>query len=150
MLAGADTGFSQAQDYRSSTGAILYVLGLEVIQVGAAVACLGLYRPWGERLPQWLPAIGGRIIHRLVPTTIGSIGAVLLSTIVAAFALLFLLVGTGLLDAQTPADGMSGLQATAMAACYAPMLLWPPALIVGLVGYWRRRAPRQHRRPGRP
>ena len=141
MLAGADTGFSQAQDYRSSTGAALYVLGLDAIQVGAALACLGLYQPWGERLPRWLPVVGGHVIHRLVPTIIGGIGAALLSGIVAAFALLFLLAGTGMITAQTPATGMSALQAAVLSACYAPTLLWPPALIAGLIGYWRRRAP---------
>ena len=38
---------------------------------------------------------------------------------------------------------MNGWQVAILVAAYAPMLLlWAPALTVGLVGDWRRRTPR--------
>ena len=44
---------------------------------------------------------------------------------------------------QAPADGMNGWQVAILVAAYAPMLLlWAPALTIGLIGYWRRRTTR--------
>lgn len=42
-----------------------------------------------------------------------------------------------------PADGLNGWQVAILVAAYAPMLLlWAPALTIGLIGYWRRRTTR--------
>lgn len=44
---------------------------------------------------------------------------------------------------QAPADGMNGWQVAILVAAYAPMLLlWAPALTIGLIDYWRRRTTR--------
>lgn len=49
----------------------------------------------------------------------------------------------GLAEGQTPADGMNYWQLAILVAAYAPMLLlWAPALTIGLIGYWRRRTTR--------
>ena len=111
MLAGADVGFGRADLFRTSAGGIAYVVVLELIQVGAALACLGLCRPWGERLPPWVPGAGGRAVPRRLPVIVGGAGNLLLYLIIydVAFSL-----------------------------CYGPMLAWPVALTVGLVGHWRR------------
>ncbi len=53
------------------------------------------------------------------------------------------LVWLGLADGRPPADGMNGWQVAILVAAYAPMLLlWAPALTIGLIGYWRRRTTR--------
>ena len=52
-------------------------------------------------------------------------------------------VWLGLAEGQTPADGMNHWQLAILVAAYAPMLLlWAPALTIGLIGYWRRRTTR--------
>jgi hypothetical protein len=49
-----------------------------------ALLTLGLVRPWGERVPSWIPLFGGwRIPPRLVEAVAGT-GAVLLALIFAA------------------------------------------------------------------
>ncbi|MGJ6980742.1 hypothetical protein ACSDQ9_09480 [Aestuariimicrobium soli] len=70
MLAGADTGFALAPLFRSNPEAIRYVLTLDVLQLGGAIACVGLARRWGERWFSWLPVIGGRVIPRRGPVAL--------------------------------------------------------------------------------
>ncbi|MEC0175087.1 DUF3995 domain-containing protein [Paenibacillus favisporus] len=50
-----------------------YIAGVAVMLAGFFL--LGLVKPWGKKVPQWVPLIGGRSIHPLlflVPTLIGS------------------------------------------------------------------------------
>ena len=141
MLAGADLGFAEAGLFRDSTGGRLYVLGLEVVQVGAAALCLGLCMRWGERIPPAVPLLGGARIHRLVPTVLGGLGAVALTWIIATLVVQFMGRWLGLTDVWTPADGMDVGQRVLLALAYAPALLWPFALVLALIGYWRRRSP---------
>ena len=143
MLCGVDLGFSQADFFRSNASATAYVLRLETIQVLAGTLCLGLIRPWGERVPRWVPRLGRREIPRILPLVVGGIGNALLYYINATLAIRFGAVWLGLTEGRTPADGMNHWQLAILVAAYAPMLLlWAPALTVGLVGYWRRRTPR--------
>ena len=143
MLCGADLGFSQADFFRSNASATAYVLGLEAIQVLAGTLCLGLIYPWGERVPRWLPLLGGREIPRLLPLAIGGTGHALLYYINGTLVIRFGSVWLGLAEGQTPADGMNLWQLAILVAAYAPMLLlWAPALTIGLIGYWRRRTTR--------
>lgn len=142
MLCGVDLGFSQADFFRSNASATAYVLGLESVQVLAGALCLGLIRPWGERVPHWVPCLGGREIPRILPVVVGGIGNALLYYINATLVIRFGAVWLGLAEGQTPADGMNHWQVAVLVAAYVPMLLlWAPALTVGLVGYGRRRAP---------
>ena len=138
MLAGVDTGFQLAQTYRSNPLAAGYVLGLEAVQVTAAVLCLGLGYAWGERVPRWVPRIGGRAVPRWLPIVAGGAGNALLYVIVYGVTVLFALRWLGLAQGFTPTPGMSPAQVAALALAYAPMLAWPPALTVALIGYWRR------------
>ena len=142
MLTGADVGFGYADLYRDSAGGTIYVLALETVQVGAAVACVGLCRPWGETVPRWVPGLGGRTIPRLLPLVLGGVGNLLLYLIIYSVAALFALAVLSRPPAWTPAHGMSTGQTVVFALCYAPMLLWPAALTVALVGYRRRWMPR--------
>ena len=140
MLAGVETGFAEADAYRDGAGGTAYVLGLEVLQLGAAASCLGLCQPWGERVPRWVPGIGGRVFSRLPPTIAGGVGAGLLYLAIGGTALSLARRWLGLAEGWTPTDGMGTGQTTVLALAYAPMLVWPIALTVALVGYWRRRA----------
>lgn len=142
MMAGADVGFGYAYLYRGSAGGIVYVLALESVQVGAAIACVGLCRPWSERVPGWVPGLGGRTIPRRLPMVLGGIGDALLYLIVYYVATRFALAALSRPPGWTPAQGMSTGQTWVLALCYAPMLLWPVALTVALIGYWRRRTAR--------
>lgn len=142
MMAGADVGFGYAYLYRGSAGGIVYVLALESVQVGAAIACVGLCRPWSERVPGWVPGLGGRTIPRRLPMVLGGIGNALLYLIVYYVATRFALAALSWPPGWTPAQGMSTGQTWVLALCYAPMLLWPAALTVALVGYRRRWMPR--------
>ena len=142
MMAGADVGFGYAYLYRGSAGGIIYVLALESVQVGAAIACVGLCRPWGERVPRRVPGLGGRTIPRLLPLVLGGVGNLLLYLIIYSVAARFALAALSRPPGWTPAQGMSTGQTWVLALCYAPMLLWPVTLTAALVGYWRRRMPR--------
>ncbi len=138
MLAGADVGFGRADLFRTSAGGIAYVVALELIQVGAALACLGLCRPWGERLPPWVPGAGGRAVPRRLPVIVGGAGNLLLYLIIYAVALTFTLALLRDPPSWTPVEGMGPAQLVVFSLCYGPMLAWPVALTVGLVGHWRR------------
>lgn len=140
-LPGVDTGFAEAELYRSDAVTVAYVLGLDAAQLVFGGLCLGLVRPWGERLPAWVPGLGGRVIHRAVPTVLGGVGALLLYVIMGELLITFGGVWLGLTEGWTPAAAMSPGQATILGVAYTPFFLWPVALTVALVGYWRRRSP---------
>ncbi|WP_220667458.1 hypothetical protein [Propionibacterium australiense] len=149
MLVGVDTGFMYAQFYRDGGAGTAYVLRLEAIQLGAAALCLGLCHSWGERVPRWVPGLGGRVIPRPLPVVVGGLGDALLYVIIGGTAARFASRWLGIAEGLTPTDGMSPGAIAVLALAYAPMLIWPVALTVALVGYWKRRAPRtprQHRR----
>ncbi|WP_106819821.1 hypothetical protein [Janibacter massiliensis] len=141
MLAGAPLGFAEADEFRSDPALVGYVLGLDAVELVAATLCVGLARPWGERVPRWVPGLRGRRIHRLLPTAAGWLGWAVVTLFVVSLAVQFggaWLAGTG---AWTPADGMNLWQRVVLGVTYGPMALWPALLAVALVGYWRRRAP---------
>ena len=146
MMAGADTGFGRTDLYRGSAGGTAYVVTLELLQVGAGLLCLGLCQSWGERAPRWVPAAGGRTIPRTLPILLGGAGNLLLYLIIYPVALLFGLALLSEPPSWTPIEGMNVGQRIVFSLCYAPMLLWPIALTVGLVGYWRRHRPPLRRR----
>lgn len=138
MIAGADVGFGLADLYRGSVEGAAYVFALEALQVGAGLLCLGLYQKWGERLPGWVPVVGGRSIPRKIPLIVGTVGNILLYIIVYSVAALFPIALLQQPPAWTPAEGMNTTQAFIMSLCYTPMLIWPIALTVALIGYRRR------------
>ncbi len=145
MLVGVDTGFMYAQFYRDGGAGTAYVLRLEAIQLGAAALCLGLCHSWGERVPRWVPGLGGRVIPRPLPVIVGGLGDALLYVIIGGTAARFASRWLGITEGLTPTDGMSPGAIAVLALAYAPMLIWPVALTVALVGYWKRRAPRTPR-----
>lgn len=141
MLVGVDLGFGMAPMFRGSGEGMAYVLALDVVQLVAAILCLGLCMRWGEQLPQWVPLLGGSRIHRLLPTVLGALGAIALCVLIASLLAQFIPSWMGLTDAWTPTQGMGPGHRLLVTMAYAPALLWPIALVAGLVGYWRRRSP---------
>lgn len=139
MLAGADTGFAEADIYRSSASGALYVLLLDALQVGAAALSLGLCYGWGEKVPKWVPRLGGKTVHRRLAAIVGGTGALCLYFVVGVIAVRIIGVSAGVWEGWTPMAGMNSAQRAVLVAAYGPAALWPFALTVGLVGYWRRR-----------
>jgi hypothetical protein len=117
-----------------------YVASLSVVSLGAALLTIGLVRRWGEVVPQWLPLIGGRrvpVLAAVVPAVCGAV-------------VLFGLVGYGLanmtvLDVNKPAEVPGCLPPQKESGgwlvilAYAPLIAWPPLLLLVTVAYYRRR-----------
>lgn len=142
MLAGLPTGFAYPELYRGSADGVLYVLGLELVQLLAAVLAFGLIRRWGEVVPRGVPGVGGRTIPWILPTVLGAVGAVVLAAIMVLLLLQFWRVGSGQIEGWLPADGMNAIEATVLYIAYVPFFLWPIAIAVAVVGYGLRRRPR--------
>ena len=93
-------------------------------------------------MPGWVPGLGGRTIPRRLPMVLGGTGNALLYLIVYSVAFGFARAALSDPPGWTPAQGMSPGQTWVLVLCYAPMLLWPVALTVALIGYRRRRTAR--------
>jgi hypothetical protein len=109
----------------------VYVLSLSVVSEGTALLTLGLVRPWGERVPAWVPRLGGRRIPPRPVVVIAAIGAVTLAAI----------WGYAFRDPTLPGIEFShpGWYIL-IVACYAPLLLWAPLLAAVTYDYHRRHA----------
>jgi hypothetical protein len=106
-------------------------VGLSVLCEGLALLTLGLVRPWGERVPRWLPLLGGRRVApfaAIVPAALGSV----------ALALIWGYAFRAFPDIE-------GLRFAGPAwhvlvvACYLPLLLWAPLLAAVTWAYYLRR-----------
>ncbi|WP_017539630.1 hypothetical protein [Nocardiopsis halophila] len=109
----------------------VYVVGLSVVAEALALLTLGLIQPWGERLPRWVPFVGGRRIRPGPAVAASLTGAALVALYNVGY------VHTAL---KNPAGSPTGADLWLMHACYAPMLLWPPLLVAVALHYRRRRA----------
>ena len=117
--------------YLGGAGAKVYVVSLSIFSELVALTALGLVSRWGEVAPRWIPLIGGRRVHpyaAIVPAVLGSLSLIAIWTY-------------GFRDAFTdhfiPFSG-TGWKAL-MLACYLPLNLWGPALLVVTWAYYRRR-----------
>jgi hypothetical protein len=125
---------------------LLPVLGLTALSEAVSLLSLGLVRPWGEVVPRWVPIVGGRRVPPVAATVAAATGAVAL-TIIWTFATLnfFALTVFG-----TPGHGFvfaNGWWEALLVACYLPLLLWGPLLLLVTWAYFRRR---HDAGPGRP
>lgn len=136
---GVDVGFTGELGamYRGPDF-IVYLWVLNVASQAAACLTLGLVRPWGERVPNWVPRLAGRRIPPLAVIVPASLGAV---TVTALCALVTLLPG-GPLDNPDFPHGIAGV---IMGFCYAPLLAWGPLVAVLTIAYARRRTTEQPR-----
>jgi hypothetical protein len=107
------------------------VLSLSVITEALALLSLGLVRPWGEVVPDWVPAIGGRPIPPLVAVVPAVLGGLALAAVWAYATLNVLVFGY--------ADFANGWWKALLLGAYLPNNLWGPLLIALAVAYHHRR-----------
>lgn len=107
-----------------------YVWGLSLVQVTCGFLCLGLIRPWGERL-------GGVTINRWIPTVLGTLGG-LGATWLFTISMSRQIFGGARPDQYT----VHGAPLAIMMAAYLPILLWGPLTLLATLGYAVRRGAR--------
>ncbi|MFF7725082.1 hypothetical protein [Streptomyces sp. NPDC008001] len=120
-----------------SLGEALYVLSLTGISEGLALLTLGLVRPWGETVPRWIPLLGGRRVRPLAAVVPALLGATALTGLAVWFFCAPFVKPDQPIWQGTPA------QDALLAACYSPLLAWPPLLTAVTLAYYRRRTGRQ-------
>ncbi|MCX5066053.1 hypothetical protein OOJ91_09190 [Micromonospora lupini] len=118
-----------------------YMIFLSVLSMGLALLTLGLVQRWGQRLPGWVPVLGGRRVPARAVVLVALIGGSLLVAICAYFLLNQRFhfvqrtwVGVGEDEPVHPRPGWEVLR------YYAPMLAWGPLVIAVAVDYGRRAA----------
>ncbi|MFG3099242.1 hypothetical protein ACGFZL_01700 [Streptomyces sp. NPDC048182] len=130
---GVDVGFTgRLGSLYTGTPIMIYVLVLTLLSQAPACLTFALVCPWGERVPGWVPRLGGRRVPPLAVALPAAVGAV---AVTALCAVVTLLPG-GPLDNPDFPRGTAGL---IMDACYVPLLAWGPLVAVLTVAYLRRR-----------
>ncbi|MGW2269492.1 hypothetical protein [Streptomyces yangpuensis] len=136
IAAGVPMGWGPGSElhhsYYPGRESLVLVL-VTVLQECLGLLSLGLVRSWGERLPGWIPRLGGRRFHPLVAVVPAALGALALTGITILGAAVWSEVNAANPDAPT------GLALWIFSLSYVPLLLWGPLLGVLTVAYWRRR-----------
>ena len=121
------------------SGTHLYVIGLSVVSFTAAFLTVGMVSPWGERVPTWVPRLGGREVSPRFVTGAAGAGILVLAT-VHAYAVL-----NPVFNWREPNDDVPGCPppnetdgAWLAYACYTPLLAWLPLLTFVTIDHWRR------------
>lgn len=125
--------------YRAPGWLTVYVIGLNIAAEACALLTFGLIQPWGERVPAWVPRIGGRPIPTMAVVAPAALGALAVTTINWTSA--FMWFGP---ENNGDPDAPHGVAGFIMAAAYAPMLAWGPLVGAVTASYYARR--RQQRR----
>jgi hypothetical protein len=115
----------------SGFGAKAYVVGLSLVSELLALTALGLVQRWGEVAPRWIPVIGGRRVHpyaAIVPAVLGALSLIAIWSYAFRDA-----YGGAFIPFASP------WWKALMYACYMPLQLWGPALLVLTWAYYRRR-----------
>ncbi|QXJ23369.1 hypothetical protein AGRA3207_004513 [Actinomadura graeca] len=138
MAAGVPVGFDQAwlQEARMPGRGSVWPILLSLVTECCALLALGLVRPWGERVPAWIPFAGGRRVPPPAALIPAWCATAILTGFGAAFAIKIVRVlgGHGS-DPSFP----EGTAAWVMSATYVPMLAWGPLLGLTAFAYQRRR-----------
>lgn len=135
VAVGIPVGFSGELAELYSPGWLsTYIVGVSLLAEGLALLTLGLVRPWGERVPNWVPGIGGRDIPTPAAAVPALIGAALVTTVTLAGVLMWFSP-----ENNGDPDAPHGFAGFVMAACYAPLLAWGPLLGAVTVAYCLRR-----------
>ncbi|MER7468604.1 hypothetical protein [Streptomyces sp. NPDC097981] len=111
-----------------------YVFGLSVLTEALALLCTGLVSGWGEKVPDWVPLIGGRRVAPLaaiIPAALGGLGLVALWDTMP-------LAWFGLLGFHEVAFS-NGWWMVLARVCISPVMLWGPIVLALTYAYYRRR-----------
>ncbi|MEU9823548.1 hypothetical protein [Micromonospora chersina] len=114
-------------------GESVYIVSLSLVSEGLALLALGLVRRWGEVFPCWLPLVGGRRVPPRFAVTTATAGAVAV-TLIWGYAAWGVVVNGNDLGFSRPGFAL-------LVACYAPLLLWGPLLLLLTWSYHRRHSP---------
>ncbi|MBE1485707.1 hypothetical protein [Plantactinospora soyae] len=117
-----------------------YLLLLSILSMGLGLLTLGLVQRWGERIPGWVPGLGGRTVPVRAATIPALIGGSLLITLCLylVFNLTFDVVDQGPVligpdDTGHPPPGWD------VWPYYLPLLAWGPLVLALAANYRRRR-----------
>ncbi|RKT16326.1 hypothetical protein BX285_0661 [Streptomyces sp. 1114.5] len=110
----------------------VYCVVLSLLAEALAFLTLGLVRPWGLVVPQWIPLIGGRRVRPLAAIVPALLGSVVLT--VLGMEGLFGRWADNLAEPDSP----HGLAAVVMTLAYLPLVAWGPLLGAVTVDYARR------------
>lgn len=113
--------------------AAVYVALISVLSEVVALTALGLVQPLGAEVPRWVPRFGGRSVRPQTVVVAGTLGSVVLMLIWTGG---FWRVWTG----HGPGHMTSTRWIAVFTACYAPLNLWGPSLLVLTWAYRRRSA----------
>jgi hypothetical protein len=135
VLPSAIWRLSVAPDEESSW----YLVLLSVLSLGLALLTLGLVQRWGERIPSWVPRLGGRPIPpRPVVVTAVTGGAVLVAICVYFFLnQRFGFVERGWGGSEELVREKPGWD---IMRYYLPLVAWGPLVLAVAADYHRRRA----------
>ncbi|MFC6018736.1 hypothetical protein ACFP2T_21310 [Plantactinospora solaniradicis] len=122
-----------------------YPLLLSILSMGLGLLTLGLVQSWGERIPGWVPGIGGRTVPIRAATVPALVGGSLLIVLClyVAFNLTFDVAARGPVligpdDTERPPPGWDVLP------YYLPLLAWGPLVLAVATNYRRRRRHAAH------
>jgi hypothetical protein len=118
-----------------------YLVFLSALSMALALLTVGLVHDWGERVPRWVPMLGGRPIPARPVTLLAVAGGSALVAICVYFLL------NQAFDLVERGWGASGFEDTVEHAppgwevlrYYAPMLAWGPLVLAVALDYRRRR-----------
>ncbi|MET7950814.1 hypothetical protein [Micromonospora sp. NPDC005324] len=117
-----------------------YMVILSALSMGLALLTLGLVHRWGQRVPHWVPGVGGRLIPARPVVRVALTGGWLLVAICAYFLVnqRFHLVQSGWvgIGGDEPVHPPPGWE---VFRYYAPILAWGP-LVIAVAADYRRRA----------
>ena len=127
-------------------GGATYLLVLTVLSELLAYSAVGLVAPWGERVPRWIPWLGGRPIPVGVAVVPAGIGATVL-TLLWTYSLTMVAAGRTVEGGTDLGLHLHSWQYVVFWLCYAPLLLWGPVLGAVTIHYYRRRGNPDRTRP---
>lgn len=137
LALGWPSGFGAGSELHHSNfpgAGSFYLIGLSIFAEALGLLTLGLIRPWGERVPRWIPYLGGRRI----PVAAAAVPAALGAAAVTAITVLGAWVWNGpgnMGDPSAPDGGGYWV----MTLTYLPLLAWGPLLAIVTAAYVRRR-----------
>lgn len=127
-----------------------YPVLLSALSLGLGLLTLGLVHSWGERLPRWVPRIGGRRIPIKAAVIPATIGAAMLLIIVGQFVYQELINPFEQINPDLVLLGEKPTDLRPMRVAdpqmwrevlwtYSPMAAWPVLLAAVTYAYYRRR-----------